>query len=348
MAKGLTLDIAANTRDFQRGTKDVEKSLDQVADSLDDVSRDGAKASEKLEKSFSDAQREISRDAKKIEKDVKDSTRDGFKGASDHVESFKDEARQNFAETASSFDGSMDSIADMAQSTLGGLATAIPGAGLALAGLGAAAGAFYSQWQENAEKTEERISNMYDDMLESGLDYLSQQYVNDALRDLKEDQDEYNRLVQLSKDLGLALSDVLIAQVTKGDERERVEQRITERYAEQLRLAGELEDGMTYTANEQARGAAELSRWSDHFETLNEQQSESLSTVKEIRIAQDQVNARYTEEGKLIDTNNKKLAEAPREVAVKYVVDDSALKNYRPAPLKVPIEMFARDGKRIY
>lgn len=81
MAKGLNLDIGANTREFQKGVKDVAEALDQVADSLDDVAREGDQSAEKLERSFSESEKDISKSAKKIGDELGDQTKRGAKDA---------------------------------------------------------------------------------------------------------------------------------------------------------------------------------------------------------------------------------------------------------------------------
>lgn len=179
MARAIEIPIKIDTEDgelrkLEKGFKDVDKSLEKVEDGAKD-------ASKKIDRDLTEALKDAARQGEKTGRSIGEDVKSGAHRAEQAVDDFKDEARQNFAETASSFDGSMDSIADMAQSTLGGLATAIPGAGAALAGLGAIAGTFYAQWRENAEKTEARIQGMYADMLESGENYLSESYIQEEM-----------------------------------------------------------------------------------------------------------------------------------------------------------------------
>lgn len=192
----------------------LEKAGDEAKDAgkkigneIEDGTEKAEDAGKKLERKFKDVFDDVKDDARKAGDEVGDETKRGFGRAEVAAEGFKDEAQQNFAETASSFDGSMDSIADMAQSTLGGLATAIPGAGVALAGLGAAAGAFYAQWQESSEKTQERISEMYQDMAESGNRFLSEGFINEKISEWIADVDP-GRLAQheaAAADLGIEM-----------------------------------------------------------------------------------------------------------------------------------------------
>src|SRR5690606_10203328 len=148
---------------------------------------------------------------------------------------------------------------------LGGLATAIPGIGIALAGLGAAGGLFYNQWAQAAEDTEERISSMYDDMLESGQNYLSADFINQALAELAKDDGRMADVTRRAEDLGLAVEDVMIAEVTAGNERDRVMSKARDQYLALLNLAGEYEDGMTHTGNPYASQAGSMADIVEHY-----------------------------------------------------------------------------------
>lgn len=229
MARGISIDIAADVGKAVKGTKDLSKALDDVGDSLDDLTKDAAKAGDKvgdsltdgakdaeksldrLERTFKETFDAARKESKKAGDDVGDNVKRGTDRASEAAEGFKDEARQNFAETASSFDGSMDSIAEMAQSTLGGLATAIPGAGIALAGLGAAAGAFYTMWSQNAEKVKETISDMYDDLLASGNKYLSAEFINQKISETVANDELVARLTAAARTIGVDVTTAIRA-----------------------------------------------------------------------------------------------------------------------------------------
>ena len=365
MTDGIEIGIASETKAFKLGIDNgVIEPLDDAADKLTELGKN--RGLDKLEDSLEDAQKEtealkketkvtadaIEKEYKKSYRSVDTNSKKGFATAREASDGFKDEAKQNFAETAASFDGSMESIADLGQSTFAGLATSIAGpVGLAAAGLGALGGLLLSQWTTATEGIKEKVSDMYADMLDSGENYLSQSYINDSLAGLQEDQDEYNRLVKLAKDYNLELSDVLIAQVTKGDERTRVQAALADEYERQLGLSGEVEDGMTYTANAAAGVANELGKWNEHFDELDTNQADALSTVGQVREAQEKVNAKFTEEGELIAKNNAKLKEKPISIPVKYDVDTSALDRARRDYATLPIKIAYNDGRtgqRIY
>jgi uncharacterized protein YjbJ (UPF0337 family) len=256
------LELVSDVKSFLRGTADVGKSLDDVSDSLDDLARDAGQTSTKmgrefdnvesdakgaadtLERKFRDAFDDVKSNSRKSFDAVGDNAKDGYKAASraakdfegdaEHAGNrasettgeFKDEARQNFAEVASSFSGDMNSATDLVQGTLGGLAGSIPGGlGLALGGLAIAGGAFVAKWQEAAEKTEQRISDMYDDMIASGAEYLSKDYISTQLQAIYQGADDAAIKVSELRDLanGANISEPLLARALVGDAAARAE-----------------------------------------------------------------------------------------------------------------------------
>lgn len=214
---GFKFSIASDVREVLRNNEAMEKGFDETADSLDDLAREAQRsgdrveralddagdaadgASDKIERKFRDAFREVEKHSDDASDKVrKDAKRIGDEGG-ESVAEFKDEARQNFGEITSSFSGDMDSIVDLAQGTFGGLAGTLTGPlGLAFGGLAATGGLFYNAWKENAEKTEQRISDMYDDMSESGSSFLSKEYLRQAINDI----------VTSSEDAVIGLDDV--------------------------------------------------------------------------------------------------------------------------------------------
>lgn len=238
------LALAADVREVLRGTDDVERALDDVADAMNDVARDsqaaerkitrdltdigkeGKDAGDKLERTFRDAfdvGRKESRDAGR---DIERNTKRSFDDAGDSVGEFKDEARQNFSEVASSFTGDMDSAVDLVQGTFGGLAGSIAGpVGLALGGLGASAGVFYTLWKENAERVEQRVQDMYEDMRESGNAFLSDEFVAQGIADIfGKTEDAVIKWENLQKIVeATGATEQLVARAYAGDAVARVE-----------------------------------------------------------------------------------------------------------------------------
>jgi hypothetical protein len=194
MAKGIRINFLSDVKDFLRGTKDVEKELEDVADSLDDVAKDGDKATEKLEKSFKD----MAKEASKAGKDAQDGLGKGFKGAQREGETaattIKDEFKSNLSEVTSSFDGSVESMGDLVQGTLGGLVTDLGPVGLA-AGAAGAAGvglliAAITKAAEDAEAAKQRITDLGLSIIESGASAAQMEFITQNLKDIITDSED--------------------------------------------------------------------------------------------------------------------------------------------------------------
>lgn len=164
-------DINANTKAAQANVRDLSARLDETADALDDLARETSQAGDQAERNF----RDMVRDAGKAEAQLKDTAKaaerigdDGKRGlgiAGDATSEFKDEALSNLSEVASSFDGSMESIGELAQGTLGGMTAALPGLGL----VGAAAAAGIGLATEAYAKAEEASDAARESAYEYGL-----------------------------------------------------------------------------------------------------------------------------------------------------------------------------------
>lgn len=104
MAKGLTLDIAANTRQFIAGTKDIEAALDKTADSLDDLTaqsgRSADKAGDAIADGFEDGAREAARSAEKAGDAIADGVEDGARDAARAIEQQLEGALDDLASDA--------------------------------------------------------------------------------------------------------------------------------------------------------------------------------------------------------------------------------------------------------
>ena len=114
----INIDIAANTRDFQRATKDVERGLSGVADSLDDLVRDTERSADRagdaLGDGFKDAARDVKRSTDDLGDDIARGVKDGTKKAEDSTEklerSFKELATTAKRETSDLGDGMGKSV----------------------------------------------------------------------------------------------------------------------------------------------------------------------------------------------------------------------------------------------
>lgn len=214
----LELDIGANTRAAQKNIQNLGEALEDVADSLDDMARDGARDADKLEDELAD----VARQAGKTEKAVDDigtgGTR-GFGAAKQASADFKQEAVQNFSEVSSSFNGSMASIQDLAQGTLGGLATsAIPGvsvaAGIAALAVGAI-GSALGDAETKRQALEEKANDLAQAYIDAGGKVLDALTIADRTADILTDPKRRQEAKELAEVLGGDLP--LAVRVLAGD-----------------------------------------------------------------------------------------------------------------------------------
>lgn len=183
-------------RELGRQMEDLADSVDKVADSgdklerelgddLTDVGKAADNAAEKMERSFRDAFNDVERESNTSTRKMGSDMDDWRRNAESSTGEFREEAKSNFSEITSSFTGDMDSMVDLAQGTFGGLAGTLSGPfGIASGVVAASAGLFYTMWAEKAEAVEQRVSDMYDDMIESGDNFLSEEYIRQAISDI--------------------------------------------------------------------------------------------------------------------------------------------------------------------
>lgn len=326
----LKLDILANTRQYVSEMKKAGASTDEIAEALQWVSKEGDAAGSNLEAEF----RDIVQSSRKAERAVADIGDKGFREAGASTGAFKDEAVQNFSEVASSFSGDITEMADGVQGLTGGLASALtPGIGIPIAILGAAAGAFLQSWIDSSEESKERVNSMYQDMLESGNRFVSDNFVNDAIATLGEDQGKVNEAVRLAALYRTDESDVLRAMVGDAEALGRVQADALTTHRQEV----------TEIQNS-AKGEREKA---DLIDAANVKYEASVDWIKQIQ--SDTAAARTQWEainGALIKTNDdaKKLNDTvftfkqsvKDGITIPVRVDDTNLRNYKPPKIYVP------------
>ncbi len=231
---GFKMSLVADVSGFLKGTHDVEAALGKVSDSLDEVAKDAqttatgvGTATDKMERSFRESFDAVKTKAKDAGDTIDRETHAGTGKAGEAVGEFKNEAAQNFAEVSSSFSGDMSQAADGVQGVLGGLAGSLPGpvgliSGL-LAGIG---GAMLQSFLASSAASKQAVSDMYDDMLASGLTYLSAEYQQTEISKIvKDESGAITKLADaqdLAKRSGQELSTVLAALTGDAAEQQRV------------------------------------------------------------------------------------------------------------------------------
>lgn len=141
----IQINFLSNVRDFVRGTSNVEDALGDVSDALDDVAADSQRSARKMADSQKDAARDIDQSNERLERSFKEladsskrstsqvgddlarSTKHSTEQAGESVKEFGNEAKQNISETFSSFRGDVSDFGQIAQDTLGGLASGLNG-----------------------------------------------------------------------------------------------------------------------------------------------------------------------------------------------------------------------------
>lgn len=342
----LKIDILANTREAQRNVKDLGEELDRNADALDDLAREGDQAGEKLERSFRDMVRDVEKAEKSVDKlerttkDVGDAGGRSFRKIGDTGSEVASELSQNLGETMSSFRGNLEDLPQIAQDTLGGLAGsgALGGiAGLAAtaagaAGLGLIIASLDAQ-TEAAERLRERLSSAYTQAIEDGRNYINEAQVIAELQDLMFNPDrvgEYNRLLEDQKTLGLDIEVLAGANIGRQEDLETIQKRINTLKEEgtdisrgENSLLGDIDTNLIGIEN----------RWGGVQAETDKQKQK----VAEVEAAERRLNETARAQiNRTADAASRRYEGLARQygadirATVRYDVDDSAVRNYRP------------------
>jgi len=359
MADDIKIGIASETRAFEQGVKTgVVKPLESIEDAAEKVGKAGDKAGDELTKGLIDSQKqtkEFGRDFRRMADDIQDDSRTAARKVRDDFqdtttrgkESLRElgnEGRANLSETLSSFDGTAQGFVDGLQGTFGGIVGSLPGIGLVAGAAGAAAigliGKAFEDQGAKAEELAERTKGAFEDMTESGKDYVSQDFVNQSIKETLADADKYKQARQDAKDLDLDISTILEAQAGKQGA-----------VADVLQRVNDLQDGVRDKAEkvENAGKGRQLSieRESDALGDIGSRY-DTIASSNETAAKKAQI---YLDTTNQIKEGTKKVKDnidaVPDKKTIKLDVDDSAIRNYGRT-LKVPVEYTdARTGKKI-
>lgn len=351
-----------------RGTKRLGDAFDEVADAVDDLADESQDAGRKIERSFADAFQEVRRDSKRMADDVADDTRRSITGrGGEAVAEFRDEARQNFSEVASSFSGGIDSAADLVQGTLGGLAGSLGGPiGLISGLLAGVAGAWYASMDQTAEEIEQRVRDMYADMLESGLDYLSDQKVAEGIAAIFEDAGEgaisLDDARRYAEQLGMSVQDVAAAFAGSGRAQAEFNAKLREaeeRLANMAEITGQAEGILGVDVSEEwlALNSA-INDARDRMSQLNDEFRQARDRAHEARSAterwtntfaeQEAAAARAADQAEQISRRYRDLASqtyyGPR---VRVQPDPTELDRELAKPRTIKVGIAARPGTQV-
>jgi hypothetical protein len=170
----IEIPLASETRAFRQGIdsgvidplEDAVKALDELGksrgpDQLESDLKAAQTATEKLERDTKQAADAIDRDYRDGYRKMKHSADDGFGKASGAAAEFKGEALQNVSEVVSSFDGSMESIGEVVQGTLGGVSANLGLLGAAAVPIAASVGLITEAFVKAGEATDEARESAY-------------------------------------------------------------------------------------------------------------------------------------------------------------------------------------------
>jgi hypothetical protein len=338
----LKLDILANTRELVTEMRKGGASIEEISDALDIVAREGRDAGGKVESSLQDLQRQAGKTERAV-KDIGDGGAINLRKIGDGAREAQQELGQNLGETVSSIRGDLSDLGQVGQDTLGGLAATlasggpagIAGAALLAAGalgLGAVTAEMQKQ-QEEADKLRERISGAYQGAADDGRAYLDvAQLIAEAnsLMFDPERAEEYKRIREDAKRLGLEEATVIDANAGSLDAQKEVLERINE-------LRDELNDkprqqGIAGTAEWDAEKKA-IDDIEQRWTNANEVSEQYADTAKK---ASEAAAQRHAEERDQIERTARVAGERDEGLAAKYgmpitakvKVDDSEVQEY--------------------
>lgn len=314
MAKGITIPVASDTREFATGVKKgVITPLEGTVEALDDVAKAGDEAGDTLERAMDKASKETS-DFKKEQQELANTidrgSQQSFKSfsresteatdqAKQNAEELGEEAKSNLAETLSSFDGTVGGFIDGIQGTLGGVTAGLTGVVPIIAAAAGAAGLglIASAWEQNTEKAEqarEKIATLASEFIETGeVGERSIESVVTVLKELAVETEDnalsLTKLKQIAKESGVEFSTIAQAYVGNSDAL-RALLKENAIYEETLREQLRLMSGTDAAFSEEAIAMA---RKADGMGELNAVLEENLVVVEKA----EQTEREYLESG---------------------------------------------------
>lgn len=202
-------DMVRDLRDFGLSAEQAERAIESVWDEMGE----GQRAAQDVERA-ADALDDV------------ESKADDAASATKRVGDASEDTGGKFSELGDIardvLEGDFGSAAESAIGALGALG-AFAGAGGALAaliaeGAGAIVGDWLGQWERASEATKERMSSMFEDMLQSGRDFVSDQFIAERIAEIYDPKnvEDFNKAVELSNQLGVERSTII--QAMAGDE----------------------------------------------------------------------------------------------------------------------------------
>lgn len=220
---GYSVGIASETKAFKQGIEsgiiepieDAQKELVELGkskgpDQLEKSMKDAERATEKLGDETKRTARTIEQEFRDTYRKVKQSSDDGIDGAKKGLGELKEEANQTARESAASFDGSAESIADMFQEVAANAFAGFGPAG-AIAGLAAAAGiglavSGFDNVNQASEESRQRASEWAEAFVEAGSTILSSATTTALAISIATDPDKFAQAQENAKNWGVDVS----------------------------------------------------------------------------------------------------------------------------------------------
>ena len=287
--------------DLKRAAEEAGTELKQgTLDALERLAAQGPRDVDKVRDAVDDLKRSLG-DVGDSADDMAKGVDDGMDKASDATDTFKDEAKGSAREGAASFTGEFDDVGDFIQETL---ANALEGFGPigAAAGIAAAIGfgTLYAKITDQAEKTEDRIAGMYEDMLESQSNYLSKSYILDEMEKIASGADDaivsFEDLQRIADTAGVSLEEAAKAYIGGGEDLNKLLDQTSDKVKRntELQTTGDL---LALQGNDENTRALmdrqkEIDKASDRMSKFNELGGRKLNKEIEMRDNSDQVDRR--------------------------------------------------------
>jgi hypothetical protein len=353
----LKLDILANTREFVTEMKKAGASAEDIEDALDELKRQGVKDIEALEKPMRD-----------LGKKAKDTGDDISKGVGKGLDDVKSESASTAKEAAASFDGSAESIADAFQEVAANAFAGFGPAG-AIAGLAAAAGiglavAGFTANDEAAQASKERVAEWADSYVEAGGRALTAGVQAARFQDIITDPEAFQEAERNARLWGVSTETAIAAMSgNKGaidDVRSSIKQlgdeidTTTREGGVDIDPAGKVaaQTALVEAAKQSfGRLTGEMAAGQSRAQLLNGYYADLINTTSGVVKEVDELgNELYTlpdETQILVDAKTGQATQnvnnfkgdvdgIPETVTTRVVLDDSAVRGYRPPTIYIP------------
>lgn len=215
----IRVQFLADVVDYLRGSGKVTDATKDNAEGLEALMRKAILLGREIGKTTDEIALDLSRGfdvplerAKRAVDEVADAAKDAGDEVDQSLSKGSARAGDSVSELGSIardvLQGDFGAATESAASALMGLAGIIGGGavgGAIATALGSVVGSWISEWNRAAEESAQRISDMYDDMAESGNRYLSQAYLFSAANELIADDGKLAKVREMRDLLGIDL-----------------------------------------------------------------------------------------------------------------------------------------------